>query len=216
MTTLILVRHGETEGNVQQVWHGAWDSPLTKRGQLQVQATAVRIAQFHLQHAIKALYVSPLPRAQHTAAAIAAAIGLQPVIDAGLREFDLGEWEGRTFADLRHQENLWERWRQDPSFTPPQGESPRSFHARVVAALTRLTAQHPAQTIVAVTHGGVISNLLATWLGQGPEEWRQWEAHNCAITLLQKGETQWQALQVNDITHLPAEAIYLPDASIYA
>jgi len=216
MTTLILVRHGETEGNVQQVWHGALDSPLTPRGQLQVSATAERIAQLHHHAPIAAFYVSPLPRAQRTAAAIATAIGLAPIIDVGLREFDLGAWEGRTFVELRNQENLWERWRQDPSFTPPHGESPRSFHARVVATMTRLAANHVGQTILIVTHGGVISNLLATWLGEGPAEWRRWEAHNCAITLLQTRGEQWHAAQVNEIAHLPREAISPPDSSVYA
>lgn len=102
-----------------------------------------------------AFYVSPLPCAQYTAAAIADIIGQRPLIDSGLREFDLGAWEGRTFLELRDKEHLWERWRQDPHFMPPQGESPSSFHTRVVAALQRLVAQHPTETVLIVTHGGM-------------------------------------------------------------
>lgn len=216
MTRLILVRHGETEGNVQQLWHGAMDSPLTVRGQLQVAATAAQLAKLDQTYHVAAFYVSPLPRAQQTAAAIAAAIGQQPIIEAGLREFDLGEWEGRTFLDLRDNENLWGRWRQDRHFMPPQGESPYSFHVRVLATMRHLAALHSAATVLIVTHGGVICNLLAAWLGSGPEDWRNWEPHNCAITLLQGDDTAWQGLLVNDISHLPADAIATHDGEAYA
>ena len=216
MTKLILVRHGETEGNVQQLWHGAMDSPLTVRGQQQVAATAAQLANLDQTYRVAAFYVSPLPRAQQTAAAIAQAIGQQPVIEAGLREFDLGEWEGRTFLDLRDNENLWGRWRQDPHFMPPQGESPRSFHARVLATMQHLAALHPRATVLIVTHGGVICNVLAAWLGHGPEDWRNWEPHNCAITLLQGEGTQWQGVLVNDISHLPTDAISTHDGEAYA
>lgn len=216
MTTLILVRHGETEGNVQQLWHGAMDSPLTARGQLQVGATAAQLVELDQTYRVAAFYVSPLPRAQQTAAAIAKTINRQPIIEPGLREFDLGAWEGRTFLDLRDNENLWERWRQDPHFMPPQGESPRSFHARVLATIQHLAAQHPAATVLIVTHGGVICNVLAAWLGSGPEDWRHWEPHNCAITLLQGEGTQWQGLLVNDISHLPVDAIATHDGEAYA
>lgn len=216
MTTLILLRHGETEGNVQQVWHGALDAPLTVRGQQQVTATVQAICHLHGRTPIDQLYVSPLPRALRTAEPIAHALNLPVQLEPGLREFDLGEWEGRTFVDLRDVENLWVRWRQDPTFAPPHGESPRSFHARVLLALQQLVAHHPTQTVLAVTHGGLICNVLATWLGAGPDDWRNWEPHNCAITVLQLTAGQWQPLLVNDISHLPPDAIVLPDASVYA
>src|SRR5688572_16512040 len=80
-TRLLLVRHGETEGNVNKVWHGELDAPLTERGQLQVAATANRLKQLHAQYPIDAFYVSPLPRAQSTADAIRQATGLAPVTE---------------------------------------------------------------------------------------------------------------------------------------
>ncbi|MCB0132640.1 MAG: histidine phosphatase family protein, partial [Caldilineaceae bacterium] len=96
MTTLIIVRHAETEANVQQVWQGTLDAPLTRRGQKQVMATAQHMAHLVQESPVDRFYVSPLPRAQRTAAGIATAIGMTPLIEAGLREFDLGDWEGRT------------------------------------------------------------------------------------------------------------------------
>lgn len=213
VTRLILVRHGETEGNVSQVWHGALDAPLTARGRAQVQATAARLAQLHRSSPVDHLYVSPLPRAQSTAAAIAAAIGLTPVVVDELREFSIGDWEGRAFTDLRDSEDLWGRWEVDPRFAPPNGESPSSFNARVVAAAHALVAQHPGQTLVAVSHGAVIANLLASFVGDGPGDWRRFDPHNCAISILDWDGAIWTPVLVNDIAHLPApaRADFIPD-----
>ena len=211
MTLLILIRHGETEGNVQQVWHGALDAPLTVRGQLQVAATARYVAQLVQQYPLDAFYVSPLARAQSTAAAIAQAIDhqplIEPVIESDLREFDLGDWEGRSFADLKAQENLWGRWQADPGFAPPNGESPRSFHRRAVAVMQKLVATHPEQTLLMVTHGALLSNVLATWFGSGAEDWRRFEPHNCAISIVEQNNGHWLARQLNSVAHLPAEAL---------
>jgi probable phosphoglycerate mutase len=205
-TRLILVRHGETEGNVQQVWHGALDAPLTARGELQVAATAARIAELHAEDPIDYFYVSPLPRAQSTAAVIATAIELQPVIEPDLREFDLGDWEGRGFQELRDVENLWGRWEQDPGFAPPHGESPLSFNRRARATLSRLADAHPGHSLLVVTHGGYISSVLASWLGQSAGDWRAFDPHNCAISILVGENGSWTGELVNDVSHLPAEA----------
>lgn len=212
-TQLILVRHGETEGNVNQVWHGALDAPLTPRGLAQVSATATRLAAVHEATPIDQFYVSPLPRAMSTAQAIAAAINMEPVVKHGLREFDLGDWEGRTFQDLREIENLWERWEADPHFAPPNGESPLAFNARAVQTLQKLAARHAHTRILVVTHGGYISSVLASWLGQGAGDWRAFDPHNCAVTILTRTDETWRGDLVNDISHLPATARndYEPD-----
>ena len=215
MTKLMLVRHGETEANVSQVWQGSLDAPLTKRGMLQVERAGQRVAELAREHPIDHFYVSPLPRARSTAAAIAAAIRQEPVIYDGLREYDLGDWEGRTFQDLRDTEDLWNRWAADPTFAPPNGESPMSFGRRIQTAFNELAASHPDETVLAVSHGGVIANLLASWLGDGPHDWRNWDTHNCAISVLETTPDGWQGILINDISHLPPAARAAEDASIY-
>ncbi len=216
MTLLILIRHGETEGNVQQVWHGALDAPLTVRGQLQVAATARYMAQLVQQYPVDAFYVSPLARAQSTAAAIAQAIAHLPIIESDLREFDLGDWEGRSFADLKAQENLWGRWQADPGFAPPNGESPSSFNRRAVAVMQKLVTAHPHQTLLVVTHGALLSSVLATWFGTGAGDWRHFEAHNCAVSIVQQSNSQWLAHQLNSVDHLPAEALVPTSTPVYS
>ena len=225
VTRLILVRHAETEANTNQIWHGDLDAPLTARGQQQVIATAARLARFQADAGIHHFYVSPLPRAQSTAAAIAKAIGLPAIVESGLREFSLGDWEGRSFRELREVENLWGRWEIDPTFAPPSGESPMTFNRRATLTLLDLVALHPRETVLAVTHGALISSVLATWLGDDPGKWRDYDPHNCAISILVasdgKGDGKdegdgerggagrtvaWRGEVVNDISHLPLSA----------
>jgi broad specificity phosphatase PhoE len=202
MTRLILVRHGETEANVSQIWHGALDAPLTPQGEAQVAAVSARLAALHAETPIEHFYVSPLSRARITAQAIADAIGLEPEIEEGLQEMSIGDWEGRTFAHLRDVDRLWERWKADPSFAPPNGESPLLFTTRVPGTFQKLVEAHPGETILVVSHGGVISNLLAQWLGKGPHDWQRWDPANCSITILDQQGDGWQAYCLNDIDHL--------------
>lgn len=210
-TTLILVRHGETESNVNKRWYGAMDAPLTTRGRRQVAAVAEALAELAQRFPPDVFYVSPLPRAQSTAAAIADAIDMQPRVEDELREFDLGDWEGRTFQDLRESEDLWGRWAADPAFAPPNGESPTSFSRRVEAALLALVDRHPGETVLVVSHGAFIGNALTRWLGDG-KDWRRWDPPNCSITVLERneahgpGERAWTPVVVNDVSHLPVDA----------
>lgn len=206
-THVVLVRHGETTANHEQRWYGALDAPLTARGELQVRSTGARFGARQTMAPADIIYVSPLPRARRTAAAIADAIGVEPIIDDGLREFSIGDWEGRTYRDLIDNEDLWGRWAQDPTFAPPNGESPATFGARAVAAVQRLAEQHPDQRIVIVTHGGIISCLLDVWLGERNGDWVRWDPHNCAVSELIWDGQQWRGEVINDISHLPPEAV---------
>lgn len=209
MTTLILVRHGETEANLQQLWYGSMDAPLTARGEQQIVATARHFGMRAKEQQIDAFYVSPLGRTRKTARAIAQAIGMEPTVFDELREFDLGDWEGRSLFDLQETEDLWERWKADPAFAPPNGESPQSFGERSLRVARHLADTHPGQTILAVTHGGIVCNVMAAWVGNGLDEWAKWEPHYCAITILQweRERGRWRALAFSDIAHLPAELI---------
>ena len=206
-TKLILVRHAETEANLNQVWHGALDAPLTPRGLEQVIATATRLAEIHAKEPIDLFYVSPLPRAQSTAAAIAQATGLPIILEEGLREFSLGDWEGRSLRELRELEDLWGRWDADPAFSPPNGESPVSFNLRATQILAELAARHPGKTLLIVTHGAFLSSVLATWLGADARNWRAYDPHNCAISILVQEGLGWRGELVNDTSHLPLSAL---------
>jgi len=161
---IAFVRHGESEHNEQGRLGGLLDAALTDRGRRQ--ATAVGRA-LGAEEPVMVL-ASPLARARHTAAAIADAAGVDVVVDDRLVELDYGEWDGRPVADVPASD--WRRWRDDPDFAPPGGESLRSVRARVVAfSEEQLDGAAGAGLVVAVSHVSPIKAALAWSLGVGDE-----------------------------------------------
>jgi broad specificity phosphatase PhoE len=178
---LTLVRHGETSANLEGVWHGSTDAPLTERGRAQ----ALRVAGFLLdRHSdASAVYSSPLLRARETARAIAESLGVELRQDPGLAEYHLGSWEGKTYRELHELHRLWDEIRRDPDFAPHGGESPRQVTERFTGALRRIEASHAGERVIVVAHGGALSMALAAILDGDYTRWRRVMA-NCAVSEL--------------------------------
>jgi probable phosphoglycerate mutase len=180
-TVLMLVRHGETPANLEGIWHGSIDSPLTPRGLLQAERVAAHVSDRFPD--VAAVYASHLQRARRTALAIAEATRLSVRVDAGLGEYHLGTWEGKTYRELFRQERLLECIRDDPDFAPHGGESPRQVAERISGALRRIADAHRGQRVVVVTHGGALSIGLGLILDGDYREWKR-VMGNCAVTEL--------------------------------
>jgi probable phosphoglycerate mutase len=167
VTELLFIRHGETDWNRRQCFQGQIDVPLNGNGLEQARRLGLRLA----PEPHHVLFSSDLSRAQQTAAPVAAAWGLQPVLVPGLREQKFGEWEGLDFAAIQQRyADLWPLWlQQDIDFAVPGGESLRQFHTRVLGAVKGLASQAesagPGQRLAIVTHGGVLDMLWRTAKG---------------------------------------------------
>lgn len=159
MTRLILVRHGETEWNRQLCFQGQVDVPLNATGHEQALRVARRLADGDPVHRVVS---SDLVRARQTAEPLAELLARRglpdPVAIAGLREQSFGIVDGMSVDEIKRRHpaawNAWIDYRADYAFEG--GESTRHFHARVMAALRALVLAHPGETVVAVTHGGVL------------------------------------------------------------
>src|SRR6056300_332023 len=117
---LILVRHGQTPANIQRVWHGSTNTPLSDLGHKQA---AWLGSHFHNIMTPDVIYASPLQRAHNTARAIAAAHNLEVNLDPRLQELCIGDWEGLPFEELGKTEAPEGRLYRYPEFLPPNGES---------------------------------------------------------------------------------------------
>lgn len=179
-TTLILVRHGQTAANTGGIWHGSTDTPLSEDGRRQAQRVARGIAR---RVTPTAIYASGLERARHTAEAVAKELGMAVVVEEGLREYDLGAWEGRTYKELWEKEDLWGHMKRDPDFAPHGGESPREVSDRLVGALRQIANRHVGETVVCVSHGGALSMALGHLLDGDYSQWRRL-LDNCAVAEL--------------------------------
>lgn len=149
MTRISLVRHGQTDWNLAKRIQGSSDIPLNDTGRRQAEATGAAMA----GGSYDAIYASPLGRATETAEIIASHTGLDaPLPLPEVAERNYGEAEGMTGAEIL------DRW---PEGTPVPGrESRDAVVARALPALIELGEKHPGESIVVVSHGGVISSLV--------------------------------------------------------
>ena len=196
--TLVLVRHGETSANLDGVWHGSTDTPLTRRGHLQAARVAAYVAESYA--GVRAVYSSDLQRALHTAEPIAQALGLEVALDPGLREYDLGSWEGKTYRELQEQHRLWDHMREDPHFAPHGGESPLGVAERFTDSLRRIAVAHAAERVVVVGHGGALSLAFAALLSGDYTAWGR-VMDNCGVSELQLDPTP-RVSHFNQTLHL--------------
>jgi probable phosphoglycerate mutase len=209
MTDLLLIRHGETDMNRELRFQGQVNVGLNAIGREQAFRLAARLA----GEPADALYVSDLLRARQTAAPIAGELALLPVPERGLREQAFGRVDGLRVDEIqRDHPGAWESWlRFDPDFAMPEGESTRSFHARVMEAVHRLVAAHPRQTVVVVTHGGVLDMIYRTARGLGLDGPRRSEIPNAGVNRIRMSEGTIEILDWADTRHLVA----LPPQPVY-
>jgi probable phosphoglycerate mutase len=198
-TSLVVVRHGETSANQDGVWHGSTDTPLTPRGHAQAERVAARLAR-ECADAV-AVYASDLRRARDTALPIARALGLEVVTERGLREFDLGSWEGKTYRELHERHRLWDRMREDPHYAPHGGESPLVVAERITSALRSIAKRHAEARVVVVSHGGALSLAFGLLLDGDYSRWRR-VMDNCGVSELSLEPLA--LLRFNDTSHLEA------------
>jgi probable phosphoglycerate mutase len=165
---LILVRHGESTGNADGLLLGRMDAPLTERGRSQASSLRPAVA------GATRLISSPLARARDTAAALGT--GLEIEVDDRWIEVDYGEFDGQPLGSVPAE--VWKRWRSDPGYRPPGGETLAEAGLRVREACEELFAtdgdgargQHP---VVVVSHVSPIKAATCWALGLGDQgAWR--------------------------------------------
>ncbi|BFM10116.1 alpha-ribazole phosphatase family protein [Simiduia litorea] len=156
-TRVYLLRHGECEGG--QIFRGHTDSAPTEAGQNLVLARLNSLAGISLAAVIS----SPAQRCRLAAEAFASDRALPFVNEQNFLEIYFGQWEGQLVADVadRMPTETSQFWRDPLSYTPPMGEALLAFQARVIQGWQNLLAQYRGQTVVLVTHGGVIRMILA-------------------------------------------------------
>jgi len=209
-TEFVLVRHGETQSNLEQLLHGRTDVPLTARGEWQALRVAQRVQEIG---DAAALYSSPLIRALSTALRISELIGIDPVLRADLTEYHFGDFEGYSFSSVRESHPEIFVRAIDPAdleFRFPNGESRREFNVRVKGAIDHLVEQHAGQRVVIVAHGGVIASAVAQLTGGNPNDWAKYLVQNCSVTHLElNGDAVARMICWNDALHLQGEDVLL-------
>jgi probable phosphoglycerate mutase len=213
-TEILLVRHGESapmrEGVPVPRTDGHGDPALDPVGEEQAHHVADRLEVEDLA----AIYVTTLQRTVQTAAPLVARVGIQPVVEAGLREVFLGEWEGealRRYAAERHPLSVKvfteQRWDLIPGAEPAA-----DFAARVHDAITRIAERHRDACVAVFTHGGVIAQVLAEATASRPFAFLG--ADNGSISHLVVDGERWVVRRFNDTAHLDPRFSVAPEPLI--
>ena len=148
MTTLLLVRHGETDWNADGRLQGQTDRPLSEVGRRQARRLADELAEEKLE----AIYSSDLSRARETAEIVGARLGLPVLLDPDLREKDWGSWEGLTSVERDRVEFV--------------GESTEAHQERMLRSLRQISERHPGDAcVLVVTHGGSVRRVQTAVFG---------------------------------------------------
>jgi 2,3-bisphosphoglycerate-dependent phosphoglycerate mutase len=209
MTELILIRHGETDWNRELRFQGQVDVPLNAVGHEQARRLAQRLA----GEKVHQLYQSDLTRTVQTAQPVASELALPGISDATLREQAFGRVDGMRVDDIKLQyPEAWEGWlRFDADYAMPEGETTRQFHARVMDAVRRLAVAHPGQTLLVVTHGGVLDMIYRTARALGLNGPRQSDIPNAGVNRVRLQGDRIDILDWADVRHLadmPAQPVY--------
>ena len=153
-TRFLLIRHAESIWNAAGRWQGHADPPLSARGRTQAEALGSELA----AQGIEILLASDLVRAAQTAAILGKALGLEPTVDARLRELDIGRWAGLTRAEIaqRDPDELTRFETGDPDVRAGGGESRRELRSRVREFVQQRSRQHAGRLVAVVAHLGAI------------------------------------------------------------
>ena len=158
MTRLCLVRHGQTDWNLEGRYQGQSDVPLNENGRAQARALAEQLQ----NQPFLAIYASNLQRAKETAELIAAAVHLPVTLDPRLVEIHQGEWEGQHVDAIKARyAEVWQQRIVDPaSVRPPGGETVEEVASRVYSALNEIAGRHPTGLVLIVSHGLTLATVI--------------------------------------------------------
>ena len=195
---LILVRHGETEDNAANIVQGQTHGRLSANGRSQAESAARRLKGTK----VDAIYTSDLERVRDTAAAIAAQLSDLPrTEDIRLREQDFGVFEGRPIIELLKE--MRGEHADFSTFIPLNGEGRANFQARIISFLNEMRGRHAGETVLVVTHYGVINILLGWLLEHEAPLSTDWEIANGSVTILDVDEAgRGEPHVLNDVAHL--------------
>ena len=209
MTTLLLIRHGESEANRHGIFAGQINPDLQEEGVKQAELTAEYIAE---NYKVDKVYASDLTRAYRTGECVAKRMGLSLETDKNLREINAGDWEGVLFTELpeKYPEDF-NMWMTDMGRAhPTNGESVRELGDRVMAALTKIALENDGSCVAVATHATpirAVQSIMETGSVDGMSKIHY--VSNASVTILTfDGEWKLEAVGIDE--HLGALKTALP------
>lgn len=202
MTSIYLVRHGQTAWNKEEVFRGRSDIPLNETG---LKEAALAGAYFK-EIDIHAVYSSPLSRAWQTAEKIAQFHSLEVHPLDGLIDMSFGSWEGHSLNEVREKDReRYQQWRDEPHLVKlPGGDTLDRVRVRAMTALETVVQKHPEKILVLVSHRVINKVLICGILGLDNSHFWQIGQDTTAINLIQVRNGKYVLSLLNEACHLKA------------
>lgn len=199
-TTILLVRHGQTESNVEGYYMGRLDEDINQTGYAQARALAARLA----NQPIDTIYTSPLRRTFSTASVLAEPHKLELKVLDDLIEIHQGDWEGMHVDKISQGwPEQWRHTRTDPTdFTMPNGESFKEVTERSVRAFNKIVADNPDKQVALVAHEIVVKVIIVYALGTTNNIYRHFDLSNASLSVIRVADGKPHLVVLNDTTHL--------------
>lgn len=199
MTEIILVRHGETQWNVAEIFRGRTDIELNETGIKQAEL----LAEYLSKTKVDAIYSGPLKRALKTAEIIAGYHKLAVDIAPGLTDFNYGKWQGLSHQEVKDKyKELYQKWINHPDRVKmPAGESLDDVRKRAMDVVAQVIARYEG-TVVLVSHRVVNKVLICTLLGLDNSHFWNIKQDTCGITTFTYENEQFILTKHNDTSYL--------------
>ena len=200
MTEIILIRHGETDWNREQVFRGRIDVALNEVGLTQARAVQESLKDTE----IDGIYSSPLSRAFETARIVGEKRNGEVRVEEGFIDIDFGAWQGLSHQEVKEgYTDLYAAWLTQPQVvTFPDGESLKEVSRRSMEGLEEVIKNNPGKTLALVSHRVVLKVLLCTILGLELSHFWYLRQDTCAINRLEHKDGNFFLTLLNDTCHL--------------
>lgn len=202
MVRWFMVRHGETDWNIEGRAQGQTDTPLNPKGFAQAQLLGSRLASVEFA----AAYASDLTRVMETAKPIMSGRDLDLQAMPELREKRYGQWEGMSFKDVeaKFPELYKQLFQDDIDFAPPDGESDSDVCRRVGLATEKLRSAHKGDAnVLVVAHGGSLRAMMVNILNMPADYMWRFKLANGSLSIISLYEGGGATLDLlNDTNHL--------------
>lgn len=200
MTKIFLLRHGETEWNIEKVFRGRAEVPLTENGKMQA-----KFAAEHLKgKGIKAIYTSPLIRAKETADIVAEVLNLKCISDERITGLNFGEWQGRPYSEIEKEyPDEFRKYKTAPhEFKSPNGETLDEAMKRSLNLLTDIESKYQDGKVLIVTHRVICKLMLLGILGLDSSRFWQLYPDTCSLSEFTSGPEGYILKKFNDTSFL--------------
>lgn len=199
---LYLLRHGETTFSQSGGYCGILDVKLTEAGHAMAQA----FADTYKDIPWEAIYCSPLTRTQQTAAPIAKALGLDPLLREGVREISYGQWEGKEKEEIKRTLGEdHEDWMTEPAWNPPTGgETAVQVATRAMEVIAEIEEKHLSGNVLIVSHKATIRIILCSLLGIDLGRYRdRLDCSAASLSVVKFGKYGPLLEKMGDRAHMP-------------